>query len=135
MAIRNNIDLRVEALNASVAELSLARSRSIYDPQLSASTSYGDTSYPGETFGTTSSVSTLDISQYLPTGGRVALTTQSGYTSAENPASGLTPRDWLSSVGISISQSLLKNAGQEITELNITLADSNLKESLERFRF
>jgi outer membrane protein len=135
MAVRKNIDLRVEALNSSIDELSLARSRSIYDPQLTASSSYGDSSYPGETFGITSTVTSVGISQYLPTGGSIALTTQSGYSSAKDPASGLAPKDWLSSVGISISQSLLKNAGRETTELNISLADINLKESLERFRF
>jgi len=135
MAVRNNLDLRVQALNSSIAESGLARSRSLYDPLLTASASYGDVSYPGETFGTTSTVTSIEIGRYLPTGGRLSANTQTGYSSAENPASGLTPKDWLSSVGVTLSQPLLKNAGRETLELSISLADTNYQESLERFRF
>lgn len=135
MAVRNNIDLRVQALNSSIAKTGLARSRSLYDPQLNTSANYGDVSYPGESFGTTSAVTSVEIARYLPTGGRLSANTQTGYTSADHPASGLPPKDWLSSVGVTLSQPLLKNAGRETTELSISLADTNYLDSLESFRF
>ena len=135
MAVRNNIDLRIQALNSAMAESSLARSHAIYDPYFTTAATYGDTSYPGENFGTRNTVTAIGLSQYMPTGGNISTNTQTGYTSAKDPASGLTPKDWLSSVGLTISQPLLKNAGRETMELSISLADSSHRESLEQFRF
>lgn len=134
MAIRKNVDLRIEALNTSMAEASLARSRGIYNPVLSSSVTSGETVFPGETFGTRSTVGTLGVTQYFPTGGSVSASTQSGYTTAESDVTGKT-RDWQSSAGITISQPLLRNAGKETMELSISLAADNLQDSLERFRF
>lgn len=135
LAVHRNIDLRVQALNTSMARERVKSSRSFYDPYLSMSSRYGETAYPGETFGTTSTNTSVDLSQYVPTGGNIAAQVQTGYTSAESLSSSVEPKDWLSSVGITISQPLLKDAGREVTNLNITLAANNELESVENFRF
>jgi outer membrane protein TolC len=135
MAIRKNIDLRVEALNSAIAESNLAQSRAIYNPILSTSASTGKTTFPGEDFRTSSSIGTLGLTQYLPTGGSISASTQAGYTTAESDNSAISTEDWQSSVGLTISHPLLKNAGKKVMELNITLAGNSLEDSLERFRF
>lgn len=135
MAIRRNIDLRVEALNSSIAAKGLAGSHGLYDPVLSSSASHGETSYPGETFRTTSSIGSLALTQYLPTGGSIGISSQAGYSTAESDNSSISSRDWQSAVGLTISQPLLKNFGKTTTELNITLSANNLQDALERFRF
>jgi len=135
MAVHRNLDLRVQALNSSLAEERVKRSTSFYDPYLSVSSRYGETAYPGETFGTTSTNTSIDLSQYVPTGGNIAAQVQTGYTSAESLNPGVETKDWLSSVGITVYQPLLKDAGREATELNITLSDSGHRETLENFRY
>jgi outer membrane protein TolC len=135
MAIRKNIDLRVEALNSAIAESNLAQSRAIYNPILSTSASTGRTTFPGEDFRTSSSIGTLGLTQYLPTGGSISASTQAGYTTAESDNPSITTEDWQSSVGLTISHPLLKNSGKKVTELNITLSANSLQGSIERFRF
>ncbi len=133
-AIRKNIDVRNEALNAAMADADAARSRALYDPLLSTSASRSVSSFPGETFGVTSTNASVGVTQYLPTGGSIAVATQTGYTNADSELTGVPTKNWQSAAGISISQPLLKNAGKETTELNITLAATTRKDSLERFR-
>lgn len=135
MAIRKNIDLRVEALSSAIAESNLAQSRAIYNPIFSTSASTGKTTFPGEDFRTSSSIGTLGLTQYLPTGGSISASTQAGYTTAESDNASISTEDWQSSVGLTISHPLLKNFGKKVMELNITLAGNSLEDSLERFRF
>lgn len=133
-AIRNNLDVRNEALNTFMSETDAARSRSLYNPMLSATASRSMAFIPGESFGSTSTVGSLGISQNLPQGGTLSASTQSGYTNADSALTGLPSDTWQSSVAITISQPLLKNSGRRATELAITLADSGQRDSLERFR-
>jgi outer membrane protein len=133
-AIRHNLEVRNEALNTSMADSEAARSRSLYNPMLSATANRGKTFFPGESFGTTSTIGSVGLSQNLPTGGSVSATTQTGYTNADSELTGSPSNVWQSSVAITVSQPILKNSGKRTTELAITLADTNVKDSLERFR-
>lgn len=133
MAIRNNIDLRVRALDSSLAETNIQGSKSIYNPYLSATVDYSQTSAAGETYGTETTSGYAGINQKLPTGGSVALAGRTGPTSAvSDPLYDYT--DWSSSIGISLYQPLLKNAGQDATELGISQDTYAYEESLQAFR-
>lgn len=135
LAIRKNIDLKSVALDKAIARAALARSRGIYDPILSSSLSTEANSSPGDDFRTKSTNAALELSRKVPTGATITAATQSGFSSIESPSAGLFARDWQSSVGVTISQPLLKNFGKETTELNITLAANSYQGSLEQFRF
>ncbi len=137
LAISKNVDLRGEALNSSMAEIEVARSRGIYDTIFSTSANGGVVSTPGDPFfRTKSGLASVGLTQYLPTGGSVTAGTQTGFTNAETVSAGTSSTtDWQSSVGITIAQPLLKNSGKETMELSITLAANTLEDSLERFRF
>lgn len=133
MAIGNNIDLRVRALDASLAENEIKASRSIYNPYLSAALDYSLTSAAGETYGTETTSGNLSVAKKLPTGATVSLSTQTGPTSAvSDPLYDYT--DWSSSVGITVYQPLLKNAGRQATELAINQDEYAHAESLAEFR-
>jgi len=133
MAIRNNIDLRVRALDSSLAQTNLQGSRSIYNPNLIASTTYSQTRVAGQHYGTETTSGYLSVSQTLPTGGSVSLAGQTGPTSTvADPLYDYT--DWASSVGITIYQPLLKNAGRDAIELGISQDSYAYAGSLESFR-
>lgn len=135
MAIRNNLDLRNEVLNFSMAEKDVARSWGIYNPVLNTSVTGGVVSTPGDPFfKTKSGLGSIGVTQSIPTGGSITALTQSGVTTAETAVLGGSTSTWQSTVGINISQPLLKNFGMETTELSITLAANTLQDSLERFR-
>ncbi len=133
MAIHNNLDLRVDALDSSIAEASLKKSKGIYDPYLSMSVEYSQTYYTGETFGTDDTTTHIGLTQYLPTGGSLTASTQTSF-SQPSKTSSADWTDWYTSVGITFVQPLLKNFGKETTELNISLAATDHEESLEQFR-
>lgn len=133
MAISNNIDLRVRALDSSLAETDIAASKSIYNPYLNTSLSYSQTSAAGETYGTETTSGYVAVSKLLPTGANVSLSAQTGPTSAvSDPLYDYT--DWSSSVGITVNQPLLKNAGKQATELAIAQDEYAHAGSLESFR-
>jgi outer membrane protein TolC len=136
MAIQKNLDLRVTALNSAMARTDVARSRGLYDPFFSASANGGVSAAPGDPFFRTKNANaSIGLTQLLSTGGSITFSPQTGFTTAEFPGDVDTTTDWQSSVGITVSQPLLRNAGKEATEVTITLADSALEDSLEQFRF
>lgn len=134
MAISNNLDLRVDDLNTSLAAADLHGSKSIYDPSLSLSVNRGETFYTGETYGTKDATGAIGLTQNLPSGGSVSLTTRSGYTKPVSDFPDDNWTDWYTSVGMTLYQPLLKRFGKESTEINISLAQLGHEASLEEFR-
>ncbi|MHB8709341.1 MAG: TolC family protein, partial [Desulfuromonadales bacterium] len=107
LAIRNNIDLQVRAIDSSLAKTDIMTSRSIYNPALSASIDYSQTNVAGEDFGTEDTSGALGLTQLLPTGATVSVSTRTGPTSAyADPLYNYT--DWATAIGITIYQPLLK---------------------------
>lgn len=133
LAIRNNIDLQVRAIDSSLAKTDIMTSKSIYNPALSASIDYSQTNVAGEDFGTEDTSGALGLTQLLPTGATVSVSTRTGPTSAyADPLYNYT--DWATAIGITIYQPLLKNAGRETTELGISQDTYAYEGSLEKFR-
>ncbi len=134
MAIRNNLDLRGDALDSSIAETYLKQSQGLYDPYLSLTGNRGQTFYTGETYGVNNTTTSFGLTQNLPTGGSLTASTQTGYSTPESDIPDDNWTDWYTSVGLSLYQPLLKNFGKESTELNISLAENRHINSLEQFR-
>lgn len=134
LAIRNNLDLRVDALDSSMTEAGLHRSRGIYDPNLSMSAEHGESFYAGERYGTKDSSTLFALTQKLSTGGSLSATTQTFHSKPVADLSAVDATFWYSSVGITLTQPLLKKFGKETTELNISVAEIDHQGSLEQFR-
>lgn len=134
MAIHNNLDLRIDALDSATAEANIDRNRGIYDPFLSMSAKKGQAFNVGKTYGTRDVSSALSLTQLLPTGASVTASTYAEKTRPVSDFPGDNWTDWYLSAGITIEQPLLKNFGKEATELNILLAQNSHEVSLEQFR-
>jgi len=124
MAAEKNLDVRAEYYNPAQFEADINRSRSIYDPFLVLETTYADSTSPSLNSASTINGQTFDanasLSQLLWTGGTASAVYRNRYTTT-NSANNV-PYYWESQLGVSFSQPLLKNAGRENTEINITIS-------------
>jgi outer membrane protein TolC len=134
MAAERNLDVRAEYYNPAQFEADINRNRSIYDPMLLLDASYADKTTPAFTSSAGVNGQSSDInaslSQLFWTGGTVSAVFNNGYSSS-NSTSVPEPRSWQSELGVRLSQPLLKNAGRENTEANITISRLSKYASLE----
>ena len=132
-ALQRNIDLRMRALDSSMAKNQIKASESIYNPYVTASLEYSQTNVAGETYGTKTTSGSLAVSQKLPTGATVSVSGRtSPISSYADPLYDYT--DWSSSIGVSLYQPLLKNAGKDATELGLQQNIFTHEASIENFR-
>ncbi|NVN89494.1 MAG: TolC family protein [Desulfuromonadales bacterium] len=138
MAAEKNLDVRAELYNPAQFEAEINRNRAIYDPSLTIQASYSDTTNPVSSTSTTFSNRgqsfqlNTSISQLFWSGAIASLGFNNNYSSV-NPSTGQNGF-WQSSLGVSISQPLLKNAGRDAIEINISIARLSKFASLEHFK-
>lgn len=138
MGVEKNLDVRAELYNPAQFEADINRNRAIYDPLLTAQTSYGDSSEPTasivgatSTYGRTFQADT-SLSQLFWTGATATAAFNNTFSSRTNTTSTL-GNYWQSNLGISLTQPLLKNFGQETTDININVSRLSKFASLEHF--
>jgi len=134
MAAEKNLDVRAEFYNPAQFEADINRNRSIYDPLLTLLTDYADSTSPslsspsginGESFDANGA-----LSQLIWTGGTASVLFKNNYSTTDSSFV-VDKKTWQSSLGVTFSQPLLKNAGQEATELNITISRLSKYASIE----
>lgn len=137
LAVENNLDVRAELYNPAQFEAEIRQNQAIYDPMFSAQSGFMDT-----TAGSPSLLASdpardqswqinAEVSQLFPTGAIASV----GFDNAlySNNSATLFNNYWQSSLGISVSQPLLKGFGRENTEAAITISRLSKAASLERF--
>lgn len=135
MAVEKNLDVRAELYNPAQYESDINRNRAIYDPMVTVQTSYSDATTPSVNPNSPLSISgkatqmNAGLSQLLWTGG----TASAGFNNAYNSTTANSYNYWQSSLGVSLSQPLLKNVGREATEIAINVSRTSKFASLERF--
>jgi outer membrane protein TolC len=136
-AVEKNLDVRAEYYNPAQFEADINRNRAIYDPLLSVQTAYSDSSSAqlasiGTSGNTEAFTFNSSISQLFQSGGTLAF----NFNNSRNTSDSTTtlPHYWQSGVGLSFSQPLLKNMGQEVTEANIRISQISKYASLERLK-
>jgi outer membrane protein TolC len=134
LALRRNVDLRVESLNSSLSREDVKRSRAIYDPFLTANGSGGGTTLADRSGMNRSGNASVGVTQLLSSGASVNASTRTGFVTGFEHQPGTPLYDYSSSVNVFVTQPVLKNAGRRITEVNIVLAKSALQDSLDRYR-
>lgn len=113
---------RKESLYLDV--LSLVGTRHSFTPQLSAVINYLFSDGTGRAWDQSTGLG-ASVSQILPLGGSLSVSANTGYDSSG--ASGLdNPRTFSSSLGVSLSQPLLRGAGHEIAFESLIQAERNL---------
>jgi outer membrane protein len=134
MSAERNLDVRAELYNPAQFEAEIHRNRSIYNPLLTALTSYIDSKNPGIVSNTavTTSGKTLQmnagISQLFWTGATASAVFNNSYNSTDRLGD-----YWQSSLTFTLSQPLLKNAGREATESAIMVSRLSKYASIEKF--
>lgn len=135
MAAERNLDVRAELYNPAQFEADINRNRAIYNPLLTAQTSYSESTSPTSVLRTQISNSAKNfqlnagLSQLLWTGATASV----GFNNAYNSGDGNLFDNWQSSLGVSLSQPLLKNLGREVTEVNINVSRLSKFASIEKF--
>lgn len=136
LALERNLDLRAELYTPAQAEADIRKNRSIYETHLTLDTSYQKSRVysPAAGHGVDQSTFTLDPGAYqlLPTGGTVTLSYQN--TRQQNSQAVPLGSYWSSSLGLTLSQPLLKNFGRETTELNIRVSEVGKETSLSHLK-
>jgi outer membrane protein len=137
MAVEKNLDVRAELYNPAQFEADVNRNKSIYDMVFNTETTYTHSSNAGQSSGDTSSfLLDSDLTQLFWTGatGSVFFYNNSQRNNSQRNDSTSSLKDyWQSSLGVKISQPLLKNLGRENTEININVSRLSKFASIEHF--
>jgi len=135
MGVEKNLDVKAELYNPAQFEADIYRNKAIYDPTLFLQTGYSDTTVPTANIsGVTSSYgrqfqADASVSQLFWSGA----TATAGFNNTFNSTNsiGSMSNYWESSLGISLTQPLLKNFGRETTDLAINVSRLSKFASLE----
>lgn len=140
LALERNLDLRAELYNPAQAEADIRKNRSIYEPHLKLDTSYLEeyrlsiNTTPQTDFDQSTFIITPGISQLLPTGGTLGLNYQNVRQTNSTTAETALGTFWTSSLGLTLTQPLLKNFGRETTELNIKVSELSKETSVSHLK-
>ena len=133
MAVEKNLDVRAELYNPAQFEADINRNRAIYDPLLTLQTNYSDSTVPSVTTGNYGRMFQANASL-----GQLFWTGATATASFDNPfnSNSVIPtlgNYWESSLGVTVTQPLLKNFGRENTDININISRFSKFASLEHF--
>jgi len=138
MAVETNLDVRAELYNPAQFEADINRSAAIYDPLLTLQTNYSDSTVMSSTTSGSASSSygrayqaDASLGQLFWTGA----TATASFNNAFNSINAFSPLSnyWESSLGVTVTQPLLKNFGRENTDININVSRLSKFASLEHF--
>jgi len=132
-AIKNNLGIAVEVLNPELAQISVSAAREIFLPALSFSYNGQRTRMPsysffdgGEQVRTAFNDFTLNLDQFIPTGGRLAIDLNTYRNDTTRRFQTINPR-YGATLTLNFTQPLLKNFGININRKEILVASNNLE--------
>lgn len=138
LALERNLDLKAELYNPAQAEADIRINRAIYETHLTLDSSYRDTTLYSPGLNRDYDQSTFTITpgayQLLPSGGTLGLAYQNTKESNSTVAAPALGTYWTSSLGLTLTQPLLKNFGRDTTELNIKVAEVAKGTSLSQLK-
>lgn len=139
-AVENNLEVQAERYTPAQQEAEFQKNRGIYDPVLQLLTSYADATNvnsfylsPPDRQADRSTQLNAGLSQLFVTGATATLGYNNSYNRTEAAVAGGLDSYWYSSLGVTVSQPLLKNFGRETTELPIDTARLGKYVSIEQF--
>lgn len=133
MAVEKNMDVRAELYNPAQFEADINRNRAIYDPLLTLQSNYSDNTVPSATTGNYGHMfqANASLGQLFWTGATATASFNNPYNSTN--VVGTLNNYWESSLGVTVTQPLLKNFGRENTDININVSRFSKFASLEHF--
>ncbi len=134
LSLERNLDLKAELYNPAQAEADVRKNRAIYELHLTLDSSYKDSRLYSPGLGKSYDQSTFRITpgafQLLPSGGTLAVNYQNAKETNSTVAAPALGSFWNSTLGLTLSQPLLKNFGRESTELGIKVSEVSKETSL-----
>ena len=129
-ALANNLEIKSEQINPTIQSWGVVGAQGIYDPTLSGSLNYQDTTFPRDTTQvftnalTQTTVVTRQLQSSLSLAGKLPTGATYDFAAANNRASGNAISNYLytGDASINLTQPLLKNFGLGINSANIRIA-------------
>lgn len=146
LALKNNLDIAVEGYNPQLRAQDLTGEKSVFDPSAFLEATRADNRLPSRLQLLTAQPVLSDtwdfnvgLRQKLPTGGTYELRFNNEWlndnsTTTINNTITNAPSGFLSGLGVTLTQPLLKNFGFEANETNIRIASNNQAISKEQLR-
>jgi outer membrane protein TolC len=138
LALRNNLDITIEGFNPQIREQDLTFEKSVYDPSAFLEVTRADNRIPAGLNLLTGQRVLSDLwdfntglRQKLPTGGTYELRFDNEYL---NVPRSTVRNGFIGSLGLSLTQPLLRNFGFEANETGIRIATNNQSISREQLR-
>ena len=137
LALERNLDVRAELFNPAQSEAEIRKNRAIYETHLTLDTSYQDSNRYSEATAGRLEQRTFSLTpgayRLIPSGGTAGLNFYNNLNNTNSPLSSLGTY-WQSDLTLTFSQPLLKNFGQDATEINIRVAELGKETSVKRFK-
>jgi len=137
LALKNNLDIAIEGFNPRLREQDLTNEKAVFDPSAFLEFTRTDNRQPaglnfllGQRILSDFFNYNVGLKQKLPTGGTYELRFDNEYDSQTAVSSS----GFTSTLGLTLTQPLLKNFGFEATETNIRIATNNQSISREQLR-
>ena len=138
LALKGNLDIAVETFTPQIREQDLTGEKAVYDPSAFLELTRSDSRLPATLSLLTGSRVLTDLwdfntglKQKLPTGGTYELRFNNEYLHVPSSAAG---EGFVSKLGLTLSQPLLRNFGLEVNETGIRIATNNQAISREQLR-
>ncbi|HPR63547.1 MAG TPA: TolC family protein [Thermoanaerobaculia bacterium] len=140
-ALKNNLDIQIQALDTQMSGENVRSSMGIFDPVLSARYSEDSNTSPSvwelqgaQVFKSEGKDGSFSISQLIPSGGSVSLSYQANRSENNSTFYTVNP-SFTGSLSLGFSQSLLQGFGTDVTRYRITLNEQAHSTSREQLRY
>ena len=142
LAVERNLDLQAQLYTPAMNEADVRFNRGIYDPLLTLSTGFTDTSTLPVNKLTSGGIDnfhqktfTVDpgINQLFSTGANVGLAFTNAYSTSNAQSPYTRNSYWQSNLALNVTQPLLKNFGRDATEVGIAVALGTKKGSIYHY--
>jgi outer membrane protein TolC len=137
LALKNNLDIKVAVFNPQLSDQALIGQKAVFDPSAFLEFTQADNRVPlgtqviqGQRIASTFWDYNAGLRQTLPTGGTYEFRFNNEYDNLHSVGT----TGFISKLGITLTQPLLKNFGIEPTETNIRIATNNAGISREQLR-
>jgi outer membrane protein len=147
-AVANNLGVQVARIDEAISRAEVVRAEAIFDAVLFAGTGFGVIDEPGQQVTVPGGVVVnpggsdarvfqyeVGLSQFLPSGGTVAVSTGSQRFNNLQTGVAFTPNpSWDTNLELSISQPLLRGFGSDVNTARIALARNEDRREVQRLR-
>ncbi len=137
-ALKHSLNIKLQAYNPAIKDEVITEASAVFDAVLFGSSTFNRYDQPSNRFGgganETLWSNQIGVKKLLSTGGVAQVVAGHTWEQQSQPAGYLYPRASTATVGLGLTQPLLKGFGPEVTQANIYLAQRDARISRATFR-